>query len=166
MTKGREESDDRVVPQNRRKAVQPGGLGEGRRSRPAMRPGAFELFFDTADSPKGADAGRDRGRPRPRTTAAPKSEDTEEEGQSAMTRAVKPGHCSRSRDSCGWRHRRRTTGDDPNADAPKSRMWAHKSGSVGAGGGQPPLATRQRLLGGTLLRLTVSAFIVVMAEYP
>lgn len=87
MAKGREESDDRVVPQGRRKAVVTGG--ESRRGGKAVTASEedrqLELISETADSPKGADGVRDRGRPRPRTCAVPKSESTMGRSLPAMT---------------------------------------------------------------------------------
>ena len=88
MTKGREESDDRLVPQGRRKAdfgTQgdiPGGGTTVTASKEARQ---LELISETADNPKGADGGRDRGRPRPRTYAEPKSESKKRRGLPAMT---------------------------------------------------------------------------------
>ncbi len=88
MTKGREESDDRVVPQGRRKADfvtegdSPGG-GKAVTAREEAR--QLELICETADNPKGADGGRDRGRPRPRTRGVPKTQSMKRRGLPAMT---------------------------------------------------------------------------------
>lgn len=87
MTKGREESDGSVVPENRRKAELTEGEtprgGKGTTARKEAR--QLELPFETADSPKGADGVRDRGRPRPRTSAVPKSRSMTGRALPAMT---------------------------------------------------------------------------------
>lgn len=86
MTKGREESDDRVVPQGRRKAeVTQGDAGGGKAVTARKEARQLELISETADNPKGADGGRDRGQSRPRTCAVPKSESKKRRGQPAMT---------------------------------------------------------------------------------
>lgn len=87
MAKGREESDGLVVPESRRKADSTVGRsrrgGKGTTARKEAR--QLELRFETADSPKGADGGRDRGQPRPRTRAVQKSKSTTGRAQPAMT---------------------------------------------------------------------------------
>ena len=66
MTKGREESDGRVVPEGRRKAVPTARNARGGKATTASeQAGQLELFRETADSPKGADGGADAGRPAP-----------------------------------------------------------------------------------------------------
>ena len=77
MTKGREETDDRRVPEGRRKAVQTqrrAGGGKAVTAREQVR--QLELFSETADNPKGADGRADRGLPLPARRAVPKSENT------------------------------------------------------------------------------------------
>ncbi len=75
MAKGREESDDRVVPQGCRKAVVTQGKasGGGKAVTASQEGRQLELICETADSPEGADGVKDRGRPRPRAHAVPKS---------------------------------------------------------------------------------------------
>jgi RNA-directed DNA polymerase len=86
MTKGREESDGRVVPEGRRKAVPTVAVRRGGKATTASeRARQLELFSETADSPQGDDGGADTGRPVPATTALPKSEDTKGQVPPAMT---------------------------------------------------------------------------------
>ena len=87
MTKGREESDGSVVPESRRKAASTVGAtpwgGKGTTASEEAR--QLELTLETADSPKGDDGGRDRGRPRPQPYAVPKSRSTKRGALPAMT---------------------------------------------------------------------------------
>ena len=87
MTKGREESDGLVVPQSRRKAASTvratSGGGKGTTAREVAE--QFELILETAESPKGDDGGRDRGRPQPQPRAVPKSRNTTGRALPAMT---------------------------------------------------------------------------------
>jgi len=76
MTKGREKSDARTVPEGRRKAVLTAATRGGRASTASEQARQLGLFSETVDSPKGADGGADRGRPLPATSAVPKSENT------------------------------------------------------------------------------------------
>lgn len=87
MTKGREESDGRVVLQGRRKAVVTRGRsrGGGKAVTANERERQLELITDTAESPQGDDGARDPGRPRSRARAVPKSVSTKRKGQPAMT---------------------------------------------------------------------------------
>ena len=86
MTTGREESDDRVVPQSRRKAVStPADQGGGKAVTASEVPRQLGLFFETADSPQGDVAGADRDRFLPAPRAVPKSKDTRGTGSAAMT---------------------------------------------------------------------------------
>lgn len=86
MTKGREESDGRVVPEGRRKAVPTVAVRRGGKATTASEQARqLELFSETADSPKGDDGGADTGRPVPATTAVPKSENTKGQFPPAMT---------------------------------------------------------------------------------
>jgi group II intron reverse transcriptase/maturase len=59
MTKGREKSDGRVVPEARRKAGRPcgGDQGAGKAATDSEQARQLELFVEPADSPKGADGG-------------------------------------------------------------------------------------------------------------
>ena len=86
MTKGREGSDDRVVPQDRRKAelTRRESSGGGKAVTASEEERQLELFSETADSLGRADDERDRGRPRSRTHAVPKSGDTKGRGLPAM----------------------------------------------------------------------------------
>jgi len=87
MTKGREGSDGSVVPESRRKAASTAGEiprgGKGTTASEEAR--QLELTLETADSPKGDDGGRDRGRPRPQPFAVPKSRGTKGGALLAMT---------------------------------------------------------------------------------
>ena len=87
MTKGREESDDRIKPEGPRKWVQTEPeKGRGGKAVTARKEAMqLELPFETADSPKGADGVRELGGPRPRTRAVPKSKGTTRETMPAMT---------------------------------------------------------------------------------
>lgn len=86
MTKGREESDGRVVPDSRRKAVSTSQHGRGGKVATASEePRQLGLFLETADSPRGDAAGAGRGRPLPVPSAVPKSRDTRRAVPAAMT---------------------------------------------------------------------------------
>jgi group II intron reverse transcriptase/maturase len=87
MTKGREESDDCVVPEGRRKAViTRGEISGGGKAVTASQEGRqLELICETADSPRGADGERERGRPRSRTRAVPQWQSTTGRSLPAMT---------------------------------------------------------------------------------
>lgn len=89
MTKGREQSDGRVVPEDRRKAVrtaeeqaQPRGGKAATASQQARQLG---LFRETADSPQGADGGADADPSVPAPLAVPKSRNTKGDALPAMT---------------------------------------------------------------------------------
>jgi RNA-directed DNA polymerase len=87
MTKGREKSDGRVVPEGRRKAVPTARRSRGGKaataSEQASQPG---LFSETADSPQGNDAEADRGQPvGSASSAVPKSEAKPDKGAPAVT---------------------------------------------------------------------------------
>lgn len=85
MTKGREKSDARTVPEGRRKAVPTAATRGGRASTASEQARQLGLFSETADSPKGDDGGADTGQPMPATCAVPKSENTRGEVPPAMT---------------------------------------------------------------------------------
>jgi len=86
MAKGREKSDGRVVPQGGRKAGVTEGVSRGGKATTVSNEvRQLGLFSETADSPKGADGGADRGRPRSATRAVPKSEDGTGSALPAMT---------------------------------------------------------------------------------
>jgi RNA-directed DNA polymerase len=83
----REESDGRVVPEGRRKAVPPARNTRGGKATTASeQAGQRELFPETADSPQGAVPGTETGRPVPSARyAVPKSRNTLEVPLPAMT---------------------------------------------------------------------------------
>jgi hypothetical protein len=85
---GREKSEGLIVPQGRRKAV-PTAVEFGPRggkATPASEQAAqLQLFSETADSPQGAVAGVDTGRPVPAPSAVPKSEATRRGSLPPMT---------------------------------------------------------------------------------
>ena len=86
MAKGREESDGRIQPQDRRKpavtAVQQRG---GEATTASQQAGQLELFRETADSPQGADGGTDADQSAPAPHAVPKSRNTKGIALPAMT---------------------------------------------------------------------------------
>ncbi|WP_437732196.1 group II intron reverse transcriptase/maturase [Sorangium sp. So ce1335] len=83
--KGREESDGRVVPEDRRKAAPTAATRGGKATTASEQAGQLELFRATADSPRGADGGVDTGRPVPAPRAVPKARNTKGPALSAMT---------------------------------------------------------------------------------
>jgi len=85
MSKGREESDGRIVPEGRRKAVPSAARCGGKATTAREEVGQLGLFRETADSPKGADGGVDAGLPAPVPRAVPKSRTTKRESPPAMT---------------------------------------------------------------------------------
>jgi RNA-directed DNA polymerase len=86
MTKGREESDGRVVPESRRKAVStPADTGGGKATTASQEPRQLGLFQETADSPQGDVARAARGRPLAARSAVPKSWATKGNASAAMT---------------------------------------------------------------------------------
>jgi len=85
MTKGREESDGRTVPEGRRKAVPIAKRRGGKATTASKWGGQLELLRETADSPKGDDGGAETGLPVSATTAVPKSRNTTRATLPAMT---------------------------------------------------------------------------------
>jgi group II intron reverse transcriptase/maturase len=87
MTKGREKSDDLIVPEGRRKAVptedcwRPRG---GKGVTVSEQACQLELDFEPADSPRGAAGEAVRGQPVAATRAVPMSKATERRGMPAM----------------------------------------------------------------------------------
>lgn len=82
----REESDGRVVPEGRRKAVPTARNTRGGKATTASeRAGQRDLFLETADSPQGAVAGTESGRPASARSTVPKSRTTPGETLPAMT---------------------------------------------------------------------------------
>lgn len=86
MTRGREKSDGRVVPEGRRKAV-PIAAGQrgGKATTASQSARQLELFGETADSPQGDVDGADTGLLVPATLAVPKSRNMTSETLPAMT---------------------------------------------------------------------------------
>lgn len=76
MVKGREESDGRVVPEDRRKAVPSVARRGGKATTAREVVEQLDLFRETADSPRGADGGAALGLPKAAPCAVPKSRDT------------------------------------------------------------------------------------------
>lgn len=87
MAMRREESDGRVVPHGRRKAVPPAHRARGGKATTASeQAGQQHLFLETADSPQGAVPGTRTGQPAPRVRhAVPKSRNTSGVTLPAMT---------------------------------------------------------------------------------
>lgn len=87
MTKGREKSDDQIVPEDRRKAVQTEDSWSSRGGKgvtASEQVWQLELDFGPADSPQGADGEADTGRPVPATRAVPLPKFTERPAMPAM----------------------------------------------------------------------------------
>lgn len=85
---GREKSEGRIVPQGRRKAVPTvaaAGPRGGKATPASEQAGQLQLFSETADSPQGAVAGVDTGRPVSAPSAVPKSEATRRGSLPPMT---------------------------------------------------------------------------------
>jgi RNA-directed DNA polymerase len=73
MAHGREKSDGRVVPEDRRKAVSTAAVEQGGKAITASEcAGQIEMPFGTADSPQGADGGAERDHSRAAPYAVPK----------------------------------------------------------------------------------------------
>jgi hypothetical protein len=87
MTMRREKSDDRTVPEGRRKAVPTSTSTRGGKAITASKATSqLPLFSETADSPRGAVPGEGRDRSRlPAQHAVPKSENAYSTDSSAMT---------------------------------------------------------------------------------
>lgn len=86
MTKGHEESDDLVVPEDRRKAVPTAPHGQGGKGITASKEvGQLELFRETADSPQGNGGGSYAGEPAQDLRPVPKSRTTQGQAPPAMT---------------------------------------------------------------------------------
>ena len=87
MTTRREESDDRTVPEGRRKAVPTStSTRRGKAITASKATSQLPLFSETADSPRGAVPGKGRDRSRlPAQHAVPKSENAYSTDSSAMT---------------------------------------------------------------------------------
>ncbi|SRR6266498_4547325 len=88
MTTRREESDGRVVPEGRRKAVPTAETPRGGKATTVSEMvGQLRLYFETAESPQGAYAER-RGPSQRESDKVPKSKDTISMDRPAMTMVV------------------------------------------------------------------------------
>jgi RNA-directed DNA polymerase len=85
MTKGREKSDGRTVPQDRRKAVVTATARGGRATTASQQARQLGLLFETADNPKGNVDGVEAGLPASAPLAVPKSKATRRRVPPAMT---------------------------------------------------------------------------------
>jgi group II intron reverse transcriptase/maturase len=86
MTKGREKSDDRVVPKGRRKAIPTGAKRRGGKAVTASEQAIqLEMLGETADSPKGADGETDVDRSTSESRAVPKSPNSQAQEMPAVT---------------------------------------------------------------------------------
>lgn len=86
MAKGQEESDDLVVPEDRRKTVPTAQHARGGKEVTASEvAGQLGLFRETAGSPKGAGDGRGAGEPAPNRLSVSKSRTTKRNVPLAMT---------------------------------------------------------------------------------
>src|SRR3954468_3439983 len=84
MAKRPEESDGRVVPEGVRKGVSTAAMRGGKAATASETGGQLRLFFETAESPRGASA--EHGGPsHPESAWVPKSKDTNREDPPAMT---------------------------------------------------------------------------------
>jgi hypothetical protein len=84
MAKRPEESDGRVVPEGRRKAVQTAAMRGGKATTASEMGGQLRLLFETAESPKGAYV--EQGGPsHPESNEVPKSKSTRRSDPPAMT---------------------------------------------------------------------------------
>jgi len=84
MTKRPEESDGRVVPEGARKDAPTAAMRGGKAVTASEEGGQLRLFFETAESPKGAYVEQGRSN-RPKSNVVPKSKNTRREGPPAMT---------------------------------------------------------------------------------
>src|SRR5258708_11460062 len=85
MTKGREKSDDRVVPESRRKAALTAKGQGGKVVTASEQTRQLRMNLGTADSPKGNDAHAEAGQPAPVASAAPKPRSRKRGVAPAMT---------------------------------------------------------------------------------
>jgi group II intron reverse transcriptase/maturase len=85
MKKGQEESDGREVPESRRKPEGTAARRGGKATTASKEARQLGLFSETADSPKGASAQADPGRPEPARSEVPKSGKEEEKALPPMT---------------------------------------------------------------------------------
>jgi len=87
MAKGREKSDDRVVPKAPRKNGESAAVEQcgGKAVTANEQAKQLEMFGETADSPQGADGGADEGQPLPVPRAVPKSPNKTRDAVPAMT---------------------------------------------------------------------------------
>jgi RNA-directed DNA polymerase len=102
MTKGREKSDDRVVPEAHRKTGRTDASRGGKAITAREATGQLRLAFETADSPQGAVAGTGRGEPPPVPRAVPKSNDTSSMSTSPVATMEKVA--SRENLERAWEH--------------------------------------------------------------
>lgn len=80
MTKGREKSDGRTVPEGRRKATPTASERGGKATTATKQVPQLKMFSESADSPKGVVAGAVEGRPSSATSAMPLAETTKRHG--------------------------------------------------------------------------------------
>ena len=85
MTKGREKSDGRVVPESRRKAVLTAKRQGGKAVTASQQTRQLRMNLGTADSPKGDDARAEAGQPAPTVSAVPKPRSRRRRVAPAMT---------------------------------------------------------------------------------
>jgi len=85
MTTGREKSDGSIVPKSRRKSASTASSRGGKGTTVSQRAEQLELFFETADSPKGDVAEAEVDGSTPATSAVPKSKTTTGSALPAMT---------------------------------------------------------------------------------
>lgn len=137
--KGREKSDGRVVPEDRRKAVAIDTSRGGKAITARETMGQLRLSFGTADNPQGDDAGAGRGEPLPVPRAVPKPNDTTStypSPRATMERVASPSNLARA-----WEHVAANDGaagpDKQSVDAVRSQIDAvlealHRSLSDGS----------------------------------
>ena len=90
MTKGREKSDDRIVPEGRRKTVQTrdGDSGGGKAVTVSKQAEQLQLYSEPVDSPKGVATGAEKDRSFPAPPAVPLSESRRRDALPAMMEEV------------------------------------------------------------------------------
>ena len=136
-TKGRQKSDRLVVPMKGSNA--PGG--KGATASKTVR--QLERYREPADSPSGNAVSAEVGRLTPALHAVPLSRATDSPSVPAMTMPVRYRRRSKATsNSWGGNSGAGIRGKPRTPASRRAGCETHKSGSVRAGGGQPPPATR------------------------
>ena len=125
-------------------ASTPQWVGGGKEATAREQARHFGMQLETADSPRGNDGRVDRDLFLPARHAWPKSSGKKEQTSPAMTERSLPRTSEAGNGtSAGPKGLAPEYGFSTRTPASRrAGCETHKSGSVGAGGGQPPLATR------------------------